>query len=235
VVIRPRFPQISASPAAIAPSSIRHPQVPLIHRTFQPAGPEARSRRIRRLANVGAVIVVLLLLSRCMYHDYGVPADDPAVRYPSRHHGAEDDPYQFYTDVYRADDPAGGSVEIEVQHLAREPYKRLYESRLTVRYGGPSRRLRVRPESVRLEHRTRGGRLLQPSETRSDFGACRTRTATAGCTETFRQLYRQPRSRRLRERVYLEYELDGRTHVIDATFPLEYRYHYSWWDVMLGI
>lgn len=195
---------------------------------------DERRRRIRRLANIGALVVVLMLLSRCMYYDYAVRADHPSVRYPSRIWGTENDPYQFYTSVYRTRDP-GGSIDIEVQHLAREPGRKLSQSRITVLYDGPSRRLRVRPGSVRLEHRTRRGKLLKPSETRSDVGRCVAQTTTPGCTETFSHFYRPPRSRRLQERVRLEYELDGRPHVIDVTFPLEYRYHYSWWDVMLGI
>jgi hypothetical protein len=156
------------------------------------------------------------------------------VRYPSRYAGAEGDEYQFYTTVHRVDAPAGGRIEIEVQHLAREPYKELYESRITVHYVGPSRRLRVRPGSVRLEHRTRSGKLLEPSRSSSDLGSCARRSEPV-CQEAFSQLYRRPRSRRLRERVYLEYEMDGKRHVIDTSFPLEYRYHYSWWDVMQGI
>lgn len=191
-----------------------------------------RRRAIRRLANVGVLVVVLMLLSRCMYYDYGVRADDPGVRYPSRYAGTEDDVYQFHTTVYRMDKPG---IEIEVQHLARGPGRDRSESRIAVQYYGRSRRLRVRPESVRLEHRTRAGKLLRPSETRSDVGRCVRQTTTPGCTETFSHFYRPPRSRRLRERVRLEYELDGRPHVIDVTFPLEYRYHYGWWDVMMGI
>lgn len=200
---------------------------------FQPPVLDARQRRIRRLAKLGGVAAVLLLLSRCMYYDYGVRADDPGVRYPSRYRGTEHDAYQFYTALYRAEESVGG-VEIEVQHLTREPDKEFFESLVTVQYYGTARRLRVKPESVRLEHRTRGGRLLAPRETRSDIGRCAADTE-GGCRETFGHVYRRPHSRRLRERVRLEYELDGRTHVIDTTFPLEYRYHYSWWDVMLGI
>ncbi len=169
-----------------------------------------------------------------MYYDYGVRTDHPSVRYPSQYAGTEDDPYQFYTGVYRAREPGGGRIDIEVTHLVREPGRDLSESRVTVQYIGASRRLRVRPEGVRLEHRTRGGKLLRPSESRSDIGRC-LRAATPACTETFSHFYRPPRSRRLWERVRLEYEMDDRLHVIDVTFPLEYRYHYSWWNVMQGV
>lgn len=193
-----------------------------------------RRRRIRRLASIGVLVVILMLLSRCMYYDYGVRADHPSVRYPSRYAGTKEDAYQFYTSVYRAREPDGGSIDIEVQHLVRKPGRDLSESRITVQYMGASRRLRVRPKSVRLEHRTRRGKLLRPSETRSDLGRCR-RATTPGCAERFSHFYRPPRSKRLQERVRLEYELDGRPHVIDVTFPVEYRYHYSWWDVMQGI
>lgn len=194
---------------------------------------EARNRRIRRLANLGLLVVVGLLLSRCMYYDYGVRADDPAVRYPSPY--ADDDgTHQFNTTLHRIDEPAGGRIAIEVQHLARKPNRRRFESRITVRYIGPSRRLRVRPGSVRLEHRTRSGKLLEPGDSSSDLGSCAART-TPACAETFSQLYRAPRSHRLQERIRLEYELDGRPHVIDVSFPLEYSYHYSWWDVMQGV
>lgn len=199
-----------------------------------PSTQEERTRRIKRLGSIGLLVAVLLLLSRCMYYDYAVRVDHPSVRYPSRYAGTQGDEFQFYTTVHRVDAPSGGRIEIEVQHLAREPYKELYESRITVHYVGPSRRLQVRPESVRLEHRTRSGKLLEPSKSSSDLGSC-ARQTTPGCQEAFSQLYRRPRSRRLRERVYLEYEMDGQRHVIDSSFPLEYRYHYSWWDVMRGI
>lgn len=170
-----------------------------------------------------------------MHYDYGVRADDPGVRYPSRYAGTGDDPYQFHTILYQAREPMGGGVTIEVQHLARTPGTRLRESRIRVEYTGPSRRLRVRPGSVRLEHRTRAGKRLQPSESRSDLGRCARQTTTPACMEAFTHRYDPPRSRRLRERVYLEYELDGRVRVIDVTFPLEYRYHYSTWDVLMGV
>jgi len=179
---------------------------------------------------------VMLLLSRCLYFDYGVRADHPSVRYPSRYGGTEDDDHQFYTTLYRMyDTTTGNKMEIEVQHLAREGRRGLYESRVTVLYLGPSRRLHVRPGSVRLEHRTRDGVLLRPRESRSDLGRCLERTSTPACTETFSHFYGRPSTLRLEERVYVEYELDGTVYAVDTTFPLEYRYHYSWWDVMLGV
>ncbi|HEX6040082.1 hypothetical protein [Longimicrobium sp.] len=202
-------------------------------RKLQFTGHDERRRRARRLSVIAILVVVSLLLSRCMYYDDGVRADHPGVRYPSRYAGTEDHPYQFYTTLYRADGTSGGGVEIEVQHLAQEPFKDFRESRITVQYDSPSRRLRVRPGSVRLEHRTVRGKRLEPSESRSSIGSCARQTS--GCVETFSHVYRPPRSRRLQERIRLEYELDGRVHVIDTTFPLEYRYHYSWWDVMMGI
>jgi hypothetical protein len=178
-------------------------------------------------------------LAGCRYYSYAAECDKLAL--PYKNHilqcdGSED--YGFYSTLYTvsAKNQYGGRVKItHLQHkdkgIYSPPGPPRRESILSFMFSKNSG-LELIPESVVLEHYSESNQLLKPKKVRSTLSKC---TGVTGCDGELTLDYGHGLPKRLIEKVSFTIIVDGEEKVISYTIPIEYKFHYSEFDVLMSV
>lgn len=183
-------------------------------------------------------LFLLLFLSGCGHYNYGVKRDSSPVPYKNLYDGDDHEQYEFHSTLFKFDNNRKYSDYVEITHLndvynfhESTPEKTWRSSNLNFNIG-EKLGIEVLTSTVKLQHFYESGELIKPSEVLSTISSCEN---TKGCNAFLMLRYNDELPERITERVSFTLVINGKEKHINYTIPLEYKYHYSFWDVMMGV
>ena len=176
------------------------------------------------------VIIFLFLTTSCLHYNYAVKRQGSPVPYPNRYSGDDENAYEFSSILYASatDFPGSGSY-VELQHMTdlHEPYASLLSFSFREKDN-----VRLVEESVLLKHFDEDG-LEIPALSKSDSLAdCRQKSF---CNAHVSIQYPRRLPKKILERVSFTLIINGEKKNFSYEIPLEYKYEYSFFDVMMGV
>lgn len=183
-------------------------------------------------------IIVAFSLAGCGHYNYAVKRDGSPIPFENQYDDDDNDEYEFYSTLFKVDPNKQYGDLIEITHLADvynhhhgTPEYTWRKSRLSFNLSKESG-VEVMPESIILEHYSESNERLSPTKVESTVSKC---SDTVGCREYIVLHYEKGIPKNLVENVSFKIVVNGKEKVISYTIPLEYKYHYSFWDVMMGV
>lgn len=189
---------------------------------------------------VRAILIVLasLSLAGCGHYNYAVEREASPLPYKNKYDNDDGDKYEFYSTLYKVNPEKQYSDLVEITHLNDvynhhhgTPESTWRKSCLSFNLSKESG-VEVIPESVVLEHYSESGEHFTPSKVESTISKC---SGKIGCREYIVLHYEKGMPKRLSEKVSFKIIVNGKEKIIFYTIPLEYKYQYSFWDVMMGV
>lgn len=184
------------------------------------------------------IALVSLLLAGCGHYNYAVKRDGSPVPFKNKYADNDDNPYEFYSTLYKVNADSRFSDLVEITHLndvynshQRTPESTWRKSFLSFNLSKESG-VELIPESVVLEHYSESGERIMPSKVESTVSKC---SGRIGCNEYIVLHYEKGMPEKLVEKVSFKLIVNGKERTISYTLPLEYKYQYSFWDVMMGV
>lgn len=102
-----------------------------------------------------------------------------------------------------------------------------------IRFGfGPDSGVELIPGSVKIEHTDLNGRVFRIGRVESLLDDC---AGTAGCRGTYTLRYENRLPKQILEHISFTAILNGEEIHVQKTFALDYAYHGSFWDALMGI
>jgi hypothetical protein len=183
-------------------------------------------------------IIICTSLAGCGHYNYAVNKVGSPIPYINQYDGDDTQEYEFYSTLYKVNPDKRHSDFIEITHLNDvynhhhgTPESTWRISRLSFNLSKGSG-IELVPDSVILEHYSKAGDLYKPSTVKSTLSKC---TGTVGCREYLVLHYAEVLPKELIEIISFKVFVHGEEKHISYTIPLEYKYHYSFWDVMMGV
>jgi len=200
----------------------------------------ARAKGVNCLMKVLAIFIVLgaLSLVSCGRYNYAVQRVGSPILYKNQYDSDDNEEYEFYSTLYKVNPDKKYSGLIEVSHLNDvhnhhhgTPESTWKKSRLSFNLSKSSG-VEVIPESVVLEHYSESNERFTPSKVESTLSKC---SGTIGCRQNVVLHYEKGMPKRIIEKVSFKIVVNGKEKVISYSIPLQYKYHYSYWDVLMGV
>ena len=186
-------------------------------------------------------ILILLLLtllgSGCFYYDYAVDREKKELPYKTYYYKERGQKYDFHTVLYSKSGRLEDSINftdftIYITHLKFElsgKYKNNYLSILSFENTNDSD-VTIDTSSIKLIHKDSNGKLIEPTDSFSTF------ENNELLNHKYVRIYDSSKlDDFLTEYVYLIMEINDKKKILEFSFPVEKRYHYSFWDVLMGI
>jgi len=193
---------------------------------------------MKRLTILTALIS--LLLAGCGHYNYAVKRDGSPVPYKNKYADNDGNQYEFYSTLYKVNADAENRFSdiVEITHLNDvynshhgTPESTWRKSFLSFNLSDESG-VELIPESVVLEHYSESGERIIPSKVESTVSNCAGRI---GCNEYIVLHYEKGMPEKLVEKVSFKLIVNRKEKTVSYTLPLEYKYQYSFWDVMMGV
>ncbi|MGY0588251.1 MAG: hypothetical protein ACW7DY_21405 [Paraglaciecola chathamensis] len=183
-------------------------------------------------------IIICAALVGCGHYNYAVKRDGSLIPYKNQYDGDENQEYEFYSTLYKVNSDKKYSDLVEITHL-NDVYNHRHgtpettwrKSRLSFNLSKNSG-VKLILGSVVLEHYSESGHKYKPSKVESTLSKC---TKVNGCREYLVLHYEEGMPKKIIEMVSFTVVLQGKEKHISYKIPLEYKYHYSFWDVMMGV
>ncbi len=183
-------------------------------------------------------IVFSISLTGCGHYNYAVKREGSPIPYKNQYDDDDNEKYEFYSTLYKYDLKMKYSDLVEITHL-NDVYNHHYgtpestwkKSRLSFSFSKESG-IKIIPESVVLEHYSLEDQIFSPLKVESTLEKCQ---GTVGCREYLVLYYEKGMPKHLIEKVSFKIEVNGKEQQVSYTIPLEHMYHYSFWDVMMGV
>lgn len=184
------------------------------------------------------IILVALSLVGCGHYNYAVKRAGSPIPYKNQYDNDDGSDYEFYSTLYKVNQEKQYSDLVEITHLNDvynhhhgTPESTWRKSRLGFNLSKDSG-VEIVPESVILEHYSESNERFMPSKVESTISKC---SGTIGCRGYIVLHYEKGMPKRLLEKVSFKLIVNGKEEIISYTIPLEYKYHYSFWNVMMGV
>ena len=179
-----------------------------------------------------------LLLAGCGHYNYAVKRGGSPVPYKNKYADNDGNQYEFYSTLYKVNADSRFSDLVEITHLndvynshQGTPESTWRKSFLSFNLSGESG-VELIPESVVLEHYSESGERIIPSKVESTVSKC---AGKVGLRESVVMHYEKGMPEKLLEKVSFKLIVNGKEKTVSYTLPLEYKYQYSFWDVMMGV
>jgi len=182
-------------------------------------------------------IIACLIIAGCDHYNYAVKKHGSPIPFNNQYDGDDSQDYEFYSTLYKVNPEKRHNNFVEITHLS-DVYNRQgtlgstwRKSRLNFNFSKESG-VELVPNSVILEHYSESGQLFNPSTVESTLSKC---ADTMGCRETLTFHYEAGMPKKLTEKVSFRLLINGEEKNVSYAIPLEYKYDYSFWDVMMGV
>ncbi len=181
--------------------------------------------------------IVLLISSGCLYFDYAVDRESMDLPYETYYPTERGKRYDFHTVLYseseNEEEPIDySSFAIYLTHLNRNfkgENKGDYTSRLSFQ-NVKDTDVKVDYSTIRLIHKDANGNIIPEISSSSTY------ENKEYVNHMYAKVYDKNKLTNLiTEYVYVEIESKGKRKVVEFTFPIKKKYHYSFWDVMMGV
>jgi hypothetical protein len=183
-------------------------------------------------------VFTCMWLTGCGHYNYAVKKEGSPIPFENQYEGDDAQDYEFYSTLYKVNPKRKYSDLIEITHLSDvynhhhgTPESTWRKSSLSFQLSKEAG-IELIPESVVLEHYSESGKIYLPSKIESTLSKC---SATIGCRESLVLHYESGMPKKLIEKVTFKIVVNGKEEVISYTIPLVYKFHYSFWDVMMGV
>ena len=189
---------------------------------------------------VRTILIILFSFSLigCGHYNYAVKREVSPIPYKNKYDNDDNNEYEFYSTLYKVNPEKQYGDLIEITHLNDvynhhhgTPESTWRTSRLSFNLSKNSG-VEVIPESVVLQHYSESNERFMPTKIESTVSKC---SGSVGCREYIVLHYEKGMPKRLLEKVSFRIIVNGKEKLISYTIPLEYKYHYSFWDVMMGV
>lgn len=206
-----------------------------------------------RITGYSLCVFLLLSTTGCFYYDYATNKNNPKLIYGSVYKNYDDNgDYEFTSYLYKMKDE-NIFIEITLSHLKKEfnKNKNEYVSRLIIKSIGSDKEIRIDIKSLKLMHYTNNVKL-NCIDDRFNYHYRKSNDEVIDFSEMPSTIVMNPENKwsglhhvktylmdkkpkTIAEKVYIELIIDGKEHIIDFDFELKYKYHYSTFDVMMGV
>jgi len=176
----------------------------------------------------------------CTY-DYAVNKEKTSLPYRTYYYYDRNKKFDFSTVLFSLQNTQKDFVNyskftIYLSHL-HKPYfknaKGVYVSEIHFQDFTSDDDIQINTESIQLLYKTKDGQVIPSIRTEKIFIP---NTKSKYQSRLFRKYYDiNDLPKKVIEYVYIKILIDGKSKIIEFTFPVEKAYHYSVWDVMMGV
>jgi hypothetical protein len=194
------------------------------------------------------VIIIIILIAAaliggrgCLFYDYGVDRNKVELDYPAYYfHGRSND-IIFYPVLYSEQKELGSSRNYtkftvytnNIQKGLVGSDKGSWVSSLNFSLGSKESEIKILADTVKIVHKDGNGSLIPEIKESNNINEC----ISKGWHEcTYSKMYGQKTLPKvIHQYISFEVVVNGRKIKIEKTYPIELKYHYSRWDVMMGV
>lgn len=184
------------------------------------------------------IIFTIFLVSGCGHYNYGVEREFSPIPYKNLYEGDDLEKYEFHSTLFQFDVKKEYADYIELTHLndvynyhENTPEETWRSSVMSFNIR-KNTGVKVLPETVKLQHFYTSGKLIQPNEVLSTLNKCKD---TQGCNAHLTLRYNEELPEKIIEKVSFTLIVNGKEQHLKYMIPLEFKYHYSFWDVLMGV
>ena len=187
------------------------------------------------LITFGLLVLGLLIVPFTIrYNDYAVDRETNQLPYRTYYYDDMSKKYDFYRVLFSTQKETkfvnytGFTVMSNLETDFREEYKNKYIA--TLNFESLSEHtIQILPNTIVLEYRSKDGTVIPYDSLDKDVSS-----------ELIHKHYKKVYDKstlpdKVEEYVYVEVVVDGELKIIESTLPLEKVFHYSWFDVMMGV
>jgi len=191
------------------------------------------------LITFGLFVLGLLIVPFAIrYNDYAVDREQNHLPYRTYYYGDISRQYDFYRVLFSTQQETdfvnyrGFTVFSNLETDFREAYKNKYIATLNFE-SSDEHTIQILPNTIVLEYRSKEGTVIPYDSLENDLSA---EPISKYNNEYYKKIYDKSRlPDEVEEYVYAEVMVDGELKIIESTLPLEKVFHYSWFDVMMGV
>ncbi|USO06306.1 MAG: hypothetical protein H6859_03710 [Rhodospirillales bacterium] len=185
---------------------------------------------------VGLFVLAFLIVPHFIrYYDYGINKNKTDLPYPSYFY--EDNlQHDFSTVLHTRTGTFNKQYDalIYMQHMDSPVSGALKNTRLSKVIFNTYQSKISSVENITLEHRTPEGRLIPPLKNNlKEFKSC-----IIGANQIcyYEQVYNDSNlPHDMIENVIIDFTANGKKHHISKTYLIERAYHFSFWDILMGV
>jgi len=191
------------------------------------------------LITFGLFILGLLIVPFAIrYNDYAVDRETNHLPYRTYYYDDISRQYDFYRVLFSTPQETdfvnyrGFTVLSNLETDFRDEYKNKYIATLNFE-SSSEHTIQILPNTIVLEYRSKDGTVIPYDSLENDVSA---ESISKYNNEYYKKIYDKSRlPDEVEEYVYAEVLVDGELKIIESTLPLEKVFHYSWFDVMMGV
>lgn len=183
------------------------------------------------------IMLFAFSLAGCHYN-YAVKREAAGIPYENQYDYDDNSDYEFYSTLYKASSGKRYGNLVTITHLSDvsnynkdTPEPTWRTSRLSFDLDKDTG-AKVLPDSVVLQHYSKTNKRFIPTKVESTLSKC---AGVIGCQDYIVRHYKKDMPKQLIEKVSFRVVAHGKEEIILYTIPLEYKYEYSFWDVLMGV
>ena len=187
----------------------------------------------------GVLVLGLLIVPFTIrYNDYAVDREKNNLPYRTYYYNDISKKYDFYRVLFSTKKESdfvnytGVTVVVSLKTAFREETKNNYVATLNFE-SSSDHTIKILFNSIVLEYRSKDGRVIPYVSLENDVSS---ESINKYNNEYYKKVYdKSTLPDEVEEYVYAEVVVDGELKIIESTLPLKKVFHYSWFDVMMGV
>ena len=190
---------------------------------------------------VFVLTVVFVWKSYFCYYNYAVNTEETSLPYRTYYYYEKNKKFDFSTVLFSLQNTQKDSTNyskftVYLSHL-HKPYnknaKGVYVSEIHFQNFTSDDDIQINVDSIKMLYTTKDGKVIPSIRTEKNFIP---NTQSKYQSRSLRKYYNiNNLPNKVIEYVYIEVLIDGKSKIIEFTFPVEKAYHYSAFDVAMGV
>jgi|GEM_PF-3878224 len=185
-------------------------------------------------------LFLIITLSSCGYYGYALNIKKYKEEYKSPYETEKNKKYQFEIILFK-DKNIIKNFEIILTHCWYNINKKEYDSHICINYYKPDKKIKININKIKLIHiynnaelKLKKANMTNLDKIENGFLIINKDIMGSFYYYKFYDIKSIPK-KSIIEKIYLEFEIDNKIYKIEKTFNLDYKLHYTWFDLVMGI
>lgn len=186
---------------------------------------------------IGLITLTFIVAMYLPFYDYGINKSEFSLEYPDFYPSEQHLEHNFAAVLHMNNgrEWSQHNVTFYIHHLRKPLSGKYKKERVKLSYiTVPIRKeYTITIQKITLKHTNTNGSVIPPIENNwNEFTTCLNKP-TGWCV--YKQIYDASLPNKLIENIDMKYTINGKEYELSRRYPLEYAYHYSLWDILMGV
>ena len=190
--------------------------------------------KIRFYLYMFIALILLIMINSCLFYGYAVNTKQTKLEYESIYQYEKNKKYQFDTTLLKDD-----NLEITITHCWYNINKKRYESKIWFNCYNFDKEIVINVENIKIEHLLNDKLIVCDDQFFTERENLTNRLLIippkSNSSNYYYKIYNSIPKNNVVENVYIELYINGEKRIINKKYNLNYKLHYTTWDIMMSV